>query len=897
MKIAVLLSAISFVATIAVSGAEPGRVTLSGHVPAAVAQLKPLGQLPQNQPLRLAIGLPLRNPAGLDDFLAQVYQPGSPVFHHYLTPEEFTARFGPTEQDYEAVKNFARQNGLTIAGTSGNRLLLDVTGPASNVERAFHLNLLTYQHPTEPRNFFAPDRDPSVPTNLPVADVQGLDNYSRPHPWLRRLSAASALPAANTGSGSGGSFAGMDFRNAYVPGTTLNGAGQIVGLFEADGYYPSDIVNYENLLPGQPNILIQTNLIDDFDGTPTGPDDENAEVSLDIEMAIAMATNLSSVVVFEGNPYNYLPNDILNAMAASNMIQNLSCSWGWTGGPSNTTDNIFKQMDAQGQSFVHSSGDLDAYTPGSNSVNGVDNPSFPFAPASSPYITQVGGTTLTMNGSGASYASESVWNSDSINGTGSGGGVSSYYAIPGWQMSVGMTANGGSMVSRNIPDVAMIGDNVQVDYGDGQVAPFIGTSIAAPLWAGFLALVNQQAASQGQPPVGFVNPAIYEIANETLYSSAFHDVTVGSNAWDYSVGQSSSFQFYAVTGYDLCTGLGSPNGTNLINALLNPDPLVITTNYGFTFVGMIGGSFAPVSQTFCLTNTSASPLNWSVINPSAWLTVSSAGGLLAPGGSAAVMVSLNSVASNLLAGTYSAGIWFSNETTQVGHLRSFTFLDDQSIVQNGGFESGDFTGWTLDGDASWNFVLDSNSIARAPDYIYSGNYGVALGEYGSTAALSQTLPTVPGQSYLLSLWLDNPFSVATEIFDVNWNTDSSTCALYDVTNPPVFGWTNLVFILTASDTNSTLQFVAENDDYYFGLADVSITPIPLPTITSFSASAGSSILTWPSVAQVPYQVQYNTNLLETNWVNGITLTAVTNSLTVTNASDSPIMFYRIAGPQ
>jgi hypothetical protein len=147
------------------------------------------------------------------------------------------------------------------------------------------------------------------------------------------------------------------------------------------------------------------------------------------------------------------------------------------------------------------------------------------------------------------------------------------------------------------------------------------------------------------------------------------------------------------------------------------------------------------------------------------------------------------------------------------------------------------------------------------------------------------------------LWLDNPFSVPTEIFDVNWNTDSSTSALYGVTNPPVFGWTNLVFILTASDTNATLQFVAENDDYYFGLADVSITPIPPPTITSFSANAGSSILTWPSVAQVPYQVQSNTNLLETNWVNGITLTAVTNSLTVTNASDSPILFYRIAGPQ
>ncbi len=902
-KIATILATISFGAVMAVSGAETGRVTLAGHVPAGIAHLTPQGRLPGNQSLRLAIGLPLRNSAGLDEFLAQVYEPGSPVFRQYLTPEEFAAHFGPSEQDYEAVKNFALENGLTIAATYDNRLLLDVTGPASNVEKAFHLTLLTYQHPTEARNFFAPDRDPSVPTNLPIADVQGLNNYWRPHPRLHLSSATG--PVTRTGSGADGSYAGADFRNAYVPGSPLAGTGQTVGLFEADGYYPIDITNYENLLPGRPRVLVQTNLIDGYNGTPTtGSGSGNPEVSLDIEMAIAMATNLSKVVVFEGNPNNYIPNDILNRMAASNMIKNLSCSWGWPGGPSNTTDNIFKQMDAEGQSFAEASGDLDAFTPGSNSVNGVDNPLLDNAPGSDPYITEVGGTTLTMNGTGASYASERVWNESYTEGEGSGGGVSSYYAIPNWQMSVSMAANRGSTVSRNIPDLAMIGDSVLVDYGNGQSNIFVGTSCAAPLWAGFLALANQEAASQGQSAIGFVNPAIYEIANESLYGSAFHDVTGGSNVWDYSAGESSTFQFYAVTGYDLCTGLGTPNGTNLINALVNPDPLVISTNYGYTFSGIIGGLFGVTSQTFLLTNVGASPLTWSVINTSAWITVSSGGGTLAPGGQATVVVSLNSSASNLLAGVYSAGIWFSNVTSQVGHLRSFTFLDDQSIVQNGGFESGDFTSWTVVGASGAdgvidNTVVEANSASGAANYIHSGYYGAVLGEPGSLGTLSQTLPTVPGQPYLLSLWLYNPFSTTPEIFDVNWNTNSSTHTIYSLSNPPAFAWTNLLFVVTATGTNTTLQIADENNSSYFGLDDISVTPIPRPTITGFGKIAGSFGLTWPTVAQVHYQVQYNTNLLRTNWVTWLSVTALTNAVTATNTNAinaSPVRFYRVAGP-
>src|SRR5208282_5496145 len=131
-------------------GIAAERQVLHGHVPAAVARfnLQPTGQLPATKSLHLAIGLPLRNQAALTDLIQQLYDPASPNYHQYLTPEQFTEQFGPTEQDYEEVKDFARAKGLAVTGTYGNRLLLDVTGSAAAVEKAFHITLRTYRHPT-----------------------------------------------------------------------------------------------------------------------------------------------------------------------------------------------------------------------------------------------------------------------------------------------------------------------------------------------------------------------------------------------------------------------------------------------------------------------------------------------------------------------------------------------------------------------------------------------------------------------------------------------------------------------------------------------------------------------------------------------------------------------------
>lgn len=648
-----------------------GLKVLPGYVPREISNLKAIARLPSTNQIRLAIGVPLHDSAGLAKFLAQLYDPSSTNFQHYLAPDEFTSRFGPTEQEYDAVKQFALTNGLTILQTHGNRLVLDVAGPVAAVEKALHIRLQTYQHPTEPRHFFAPDTEPSVAADLPVADIQGLSDFRKPHPRLRKMDASKIRFKGGSAPDGSGSYFGNDFRNAYVPGTALTGTGQTVGLLEFDGYYASDITAYATAAGGGRNkITVQSVLLDGFDGVPTtGPNSGDGEVSLDIEMAMAMAPGLAGIKVYEAGP-NGLQNDVLSTMAADSSVKCLACCWGWNGGPSTTTDNIFQQMAAQGQSFFNATGDSDAFTVGVNSANAVDDPNSGNAPSSSPYVTQVGGTTLAMNGTGASYRSETVWNWG--RGSGSSGGVSSYYTIPGWQTGISMTSNLGSTTQRNIPDVALVADNVCVYDSRGSIDVFGGTSCSAPLWAGLIALVNQQAASHGHAPAGFINPAIYAIGkgqnSSYSYAACFHDTTTGNNFWS-----ASPNKYSAVKGYDLCTGWGTPAGMNLINALSGATSGVANSNgvvsispaSGFSFNGPRGGPFHPTLGTFHLINTSTSAQRWSLVSTSVWLRVASSNGTLAARSSKNVAVNIATAASALKAGTYSTFLAFVSGTSRV----------------------------------------------------------------------------------------------------------------------------------------------------------------------------------------------------------------------------------------
>jgi pro-kumamolisin-like protein/HYR domain-containing protein/all-beta uncharacterized protein len=540
------------------------RQFLQGHVVRAVTELhlQPAGRLASSTNLDLVIGLPLRNQEALTNLLQQQYAPTSSQYHHWLTPDEFAARFGPMEDDYQTVIDFAKANGFTITGTHSNRTLVDVRGSVADIERTFHVALLTYQHPSQTREFYAPDSEPSLDLTIPVLHIGGLNNYVVPRPLSISVGpqdkTTGATPAA--GSGPAGSYRGSDFRAAYAPGVSLNGSGQVVGLIEFDGYDASDITEYatQAKLPGVP---LRNVLVDGASGSPDDPD-QVLEVSLDIEMVISMAPELDEVVVYEARQGSDSA-DVLNRIATDDLARQISCSWFL--GDDDSLDQIYQQFAAQGQSFFQASGD-----------NGAFSSSWPDQQQTdTPYVTLVGGTELTT-GAGATWRSEAVWNRN--NGTGraqtndaSGGGISSLYSIPSWQQELDMTVNQGSTSMRNIPDVAMAAADVYVIFNSGSIASDVaGTSVAAPLWAGFAALVNEQAVTDQQPPAGFINPAIYAIGAGSNYTACFHDITTGNNKTFYS-----PTRFSAVSGYDLCTGWGSPTGSNLINALVG------TTNTPF----------------------------------------------------------------------------------------------------------------------------------------------------------------------------------------------------------------------------------------------------------------------------------------------------------------------------
>jgi subtilase family serine protease len=586
------------------SRADDERKRLGGHVPEAVATLQAVGRLEGSQRLKLAIGLAPRDEQGLDDFIQTLYDPASSNYRHYLSPEQFTARFGPAEQDYKAVIAYAKASGLAVTRQHSNRLVLDVEGTVADIEKALQVTLRTYPHPHEARVFYAPDAEPSVPAGLAVLHIGGLENYARPHPKHQRHSANPGVKSviSQEGSAPGGQLWGNDFRNAYVPGTTLTGAGQSLGLLEFEGYYAKDITDYENAIgmsASQRPQLIVVPL--DGGATPQDGGDDGEECSIDLEMAVSMAPGLSNIYVFEDGSTesgNAPFDDIFESMVTYTNVRQFSCSWGGSTAADPTSETLFKQMAAQGQSFYDASGDDGAF------VGAIEFPS------DSPSITQVGGTTLT-DGSAPSYpwVSEVVWAWDSgptvsgRNATSSSGGISTYYKIPSWQTNITMTANGGSGTMRDTPDVAANADNCYIYSDDGEVSGgWGGTSCAAPLWAGLTAMINQQAAANKMAPVGFLNPALYALASGKNYTSYFHDITSGNNTW-----KKSPSLFYAVAGYDLCCGLGTPTGTNLINALAPPvmaNPPVLAVNLqsnDAVLIGQVATMSASFSGTLPLT--------------------------------------------------------------------------------------------------------------------------------------------------------------------------------------------------------------------------------------------------------------------------------------------------------
>jgi kumamolisin len=494
------------------------------------------------QTMNLVIALPLRNQDELDQFLKDVYDPSSPSYRQFLTVEQFAERFGPAQSDYDAVINFAKQNGLTVVSTSPNRLNVQVSGTVAHVEAAFHVNMGVYQHPTESRTFYAADREPTTNLSFALWHVSGLDNFSLPHPaGLTRIPAGSgARSSATTGSGPSASFLGSDMRAAYYGGS-LTGSGQSLGLLE---YYGTDLADLTTYFKnaGQTNNVPVTLL--STDGTSTScvsPSCDDTEQTLDMTQALGMAPGMSSMVMYVGSS----DAAIFNAMATHSPLNaQLSSSWTWSPADPNTDNPYFEEFAAQGQNLFQAAGDGKKWT-----TSGTASEIFP---ADDVYVTSVGGTDLSTNSAAGTWSSESAW-------ADSGGGISpDKFAIPSWQTAAAASCASCSQSYRNGPDVSANANftfYVCADQTTCTANEYGGTSFAAPMWAGYLALTNQQSIANGNKALGFINPSLYSIGASSSYDTDFHDVTSGSNGYS------------ATTGYDLATGWGSPNGSGLLNAL------------------------------------------------------------------------------------------------------------------------------------------------------------------------------------------------------------------------------------------------------------------------------------------------------------------------------------------
>jgi subtilase family serine protease len=490
-----------------------------------------VGSPPADQVMHLVVSLPLRNSNQLDALLGGIYDPASPQYRRFLSVAEFADRFGPSQADYDKAIAFFEQRGFAVGPRAANRYLMALDGKVSDVERVFHVTMGLYKHPTEDRNFLSPDRSPTFDLDTPLQEVLGLDDFVLPHNKMVQAKVA----ASAGGSGPDGQFIGSDIRAAYYPSGSLTGAGQSVGLMELEGVNLSDVaLFFANNYGAANTVNIELIATDSEPVTCTGRCNDG-EQALDIEYTISMAPGLSSVRVYVGKS----AEDVLNAMATDNISKVLSTSWGWR---ENTTDTgLFAEFAAQGQTNLTASGDDSTLTA-----------SGPW-PEEARNIVAVGGTDLHTATPGGPWSNETGWK-DSAGGP----SVNPTILIESYQLPYITTANGGSTTLRNVPDIAASANTDMEICSNGSCAGhWGGTSFASPIWAGFIAMANEEASLQGKPPVGFINPRIYALGHAAGYSNWFHDITVGKSGI-----------YNCEPSYDLVTGLGSPQGQPLILRLI-----------------------------------------------------------------------------------------------------------------------------------------------------------------------------------------------------------------------------------------------------------------------------------------------------------------------------------------
>ncbi|HET9101034.1 MAG TPA: S53 family peptidase [Acidobacteriaceae bacterium] len=497
------------------------------------AAARVMGAMPPDEEIRVSVIVKRKQPLDLAELQGR-----------HVSRREFADKYAASAEAFDQLRRFAEQHGLSVdAGASSlDRRTLVLTGTAAQMQQAFGVELQQVEHGG--RHYRIHQQPPTMPQNCAsmVDAVLGLDTRPQAQSHLRKLK--DLRPAAAVAQ----SYLPRQVAEFYSFPTDVDGSGETIGILElGGGFTTTDIQQYfqnQNIAP--PQVVAVS--VDGGTNSPTNPSGADSEVMLDIEVAASVAPAAKIAVYFAPNTDQGFVDALTTAIHDTiNHPSVISISWG--GPESNWTQQAIKALDdacqsaaALGVSITVASGDSGSSDGVSDGANHVD------FPASSPHVLACGGTKITASGTKLTH--EVVWNDEAQSGGATGGGVSTVFALPSWQQNANVSGatNGGN--GRGVPDVAgdaapETGYSIEVD---GQTEVVGGTSAVAPLWAGLIALLNQKLGK----PVGFLNPQIYPL----LGSVAFRDITRGTNG-----------AYKAGTGWDACTGLGSPVGTTLATKL------------------------------------------------------------------------------------------------------------------------------------------------------------------------------------------------------------------------------------------------------------------------------------------------------------------------------------------
>ena len=528
------------------------RLRLAKSARTTMKDAKLIGPADPDEKMEVTIYL-RRGSAGVYPNIAQ--QASSPVKERrHLSREEFAKAHGASSDDIAKVRQFASQFGLQVKAEHPGRRSVVLSGTVEQFSRAFETKLDRYQHPTA-GTFRGREGTLTIPSDLAAAveGVFGLDNrpQAKPHFRIRRKPAGQAQ-AHDVQAGYNPTLVGQayDFPTDASE-ITLDGTGQAIAILElGGGYNVSDLNSYFN--NAAPNVTAIS--VDGGSNSPTNdPNGPDGEVELDIEVAGSIAPKAQIGVYFAPNTDQGFLDALTSAIHDTNLKPSvISISWGgpentWTTQAMNAFDSAAQDAATMGVTIFAASGDNGA-------TDGSDDGSLQVDfPASCPHITGCGGTKLVLNGT--TITSEIAWNELNQQEGATGGGVSQVFPLPAWQQNANVPNSPSGQPGRGVPDVAGDADPV-TGYSvlvDGNGAVIGGTSAVAPLWAGLTALFNQSIGK----PVGFLNPLLYTPGG----MATFHDIAVGSNGG-----------YNCAPGWDPCTGLGSPDGAQLLSVLSSGQP-------------------------------------------------------------------------------------------------------------------------------------------------------------------------------------------------------------------------------------------------------------------------------------------------------------------------------------